>query len=93
MRTSVAPTSIACYHDHVVRNLARGQYDTILSVMREGRDYSLTELAMMTGIDKSTVSARINELRSAKRIEKAPKRKCSVTGIRITPSRLPFRLI
>lgn len=93
MRTAAASTSIACYHDHVVRNLARGQYDTILSVMRDGRDYSLTELEELTGIRNSTLSARCNEMRAAGRIEAGPKRKCSVTGIRITPSRLPFRLI
>lgn len=89
MRTAAAETSIACYHDHVVRNLASGQYATILSVMRAGRDYSLTELEELTGIRDSTLSARCNEMRAAGRIEKAPKRKCSVTGVTINPQRLP----
>ncbi len=91
MRTAAAETSIACYHDHVVRNLASGQYATILSVMRAGRDYSLTELEELTGIRNSTLSARCNEMRAAGRIEQGPKRRCSLTRITITPVRLPVR--
>ncbi|HUV69443.1 MAG TPA: hypothetical protein VMW15_07255 [Terracidiphilus sp.] len=64
MRVSQAETAIDCWHGHVVPNLAHGQYETILSVMREGCDYSLTELAELTGMRNSTLSGRCHELRN-----------------------------
>jgi len=91
MRVAAAETSIACYHEHVIRHLAKSQYDRILGNMREDRDYSFSELNVLTGIPNSTISARLSELRAANRVEHAPDRKCSVTGITITPHRLPVR--
>jgi len=89
MRIAQAETAIDCWHGHVVPNLAHGQYETILSVMREGRDYSLTELAELTGMRNSTLAGRCHELRAAGRIEHGPKRRCSITRITIAPNRLP----
>lgn len=89
MKIAQRDTAIDCHREHVIRNLAKPQYDRILNSMREDRDYSLSELSVLTGIEKSTISARINELRAVGRIETAEKRRCSVTQITITPSRLP----
>lgn len=91
MKIAQQGTAVACYHDHVIRHLAKPQYDLILGAMREDRDYSLSELSVLTGIQNSTLAARINELRAANRLETSAKRRCSVTQITILPSRLPVR--
>lgn len=89
MLTNVAETSIACFHNFVEPTSSHGQRARILSVIRQGRDYSLSELSALTNIEKSTMSARVNELRADGQLVKAPRRKCSRTGITVIPSKLP----
>lgn len=90
MRIAQRETSISCYYDHVIPCLAAGQNERVMAVIEDGRNYSLTELTwLVPGIDKSSMSRCVNQLRTAGRLECAPDRKCTVTGITITPSRLP----
>lgn len=91
MRIAQRETAIEHYHDQVMHHLAKPQHERILCAMREDRDYSLSELVILTGIEKSTISARVNELRALNRLECAPRRPCSVTNVCIIPSRLPVR--
>jgi predicted transcriptional regulator len=85
----VSETSIDCFYGHVVPVLAQPQQIEILAAMDLGRDYSLSEISRATGIEKSTVSARVNSMKSAGLVEHGPARKCSITGITIKPVRKP----
>jgi hypothetical protein len=96
MKTAIAETSIACYHNRVVPKLAASQNSRVMAVIQPGKDYSLCELMKLTfdqncanPIDKSSMSRVVNGLRAANRLEPAPERKCSISGVTITPSKLP----
>jgi hypothetical protein len=92
MRTNVAETSIEAYYGRVMNKLATSQNERVMKVIQPGRDYSLSELmALVSGIDKSSMSRVVNGLRAANRLQAAPKRECRVTGVTITPSRLPVK--
>jgi hypothetical protein len=92
MKTNVALTSIDAFYGRVVPKLAASQNERVMKVIQPGRDYSLSELmALVHGIDKSSMSRVVNGLRAANRLQPAPERKCTVTGVTITPSRLPAR--
>lgn len=85
---AVAETSIDAFYG-IVQDKKQRQYDKILAVMADGRDYSFSELFDRTGILPSTLSGRINELRDKfKLVERAPRRACSKTGIAVIPHRL-----
>lgn len=88
MRTNVAETSIDCWYGTVLNHMAKSQADRTISVMRQGNDYTLSELVTLTGIDKSSMSRVINGLRAANRVEKAPRRKCSISNVAVIPSKL-----
>lgn len=91
MKTNVAQTSISAYYGRVIPHLATSQNERVMAVIKPGKDYSLSELmALVSGIDKSSMSRVVNGLRAANRLEAAEDapRKCSVTGVTITPSRL-----
>lgn len=94
MKTNVSTTSIEAYYGKVIPKLAQSQNSRVMAVVQPGRDYSLSELMrLVPGIDKSSMSRVVNGLRAAKRLEPAPDRKCSISGITVTPSRLPARQI
>lgn len=89
MKTNVAQTSIDAYYGRVMPKLATSQNERVMAAIQAGRDYSLCELMrLVPGIDKSSMSRVVNGLRAANRLEPAPDRKCAVSGITITPSRL-----
>jgi hypothetical protein len=90
VKTNAAQTSIDCYYGRVVPRLASSQNERVMGVIKPGRDYSLCELMQLVpGIDKSSMSRVVNGLRAANRLQPTDDRKCSVSGITITPSRLP----
>ena len=90
MKRAVAETSIEAYYTRVVPRLAAGQNERVIAACRYGRDYSLSELMQIVpGIDKSSMSRVVNNLRAAGRLKVGKPRKCSVTGVTIIPSRLP----
>jgi hypothetical protein len=105
MKTAVAETSIACYYEKVTPSLAASQNERTMFVVDAGRDYSLSELMALTNtasnraaglpdIDKSCMARVVNGLRAAGRLEAVPEklqRKCTVTGVTVTPSRLPSK--
>lgn len=100
---TVAETSSACYYEHVVPGLAASQNERTMFVIDAGRDYSLSELMALTNtasnravglpdIDKSCMARVVNSLRAAGRLVAAKEqRKCSITGVTVTPSRLPAK--
>ena len=83
----VAETSIACYHG-LVQDKKGAQQAQILAAMSAGVTYSMQELAARTGLQTSTLSARLYELRESGSVEHADKRRCSISGVTIEPHRL-----
>jgi len=92
MKTNVSKTSISAYYERVIPALAETQNSRVMAVIQPGKNYSLCELmALVPGVDKSSMSRVVNGLRAANRLEPAPDRKCTVSGVTITPSRLPVK--
>lgn len=92
MRTAVRETSIAQFHAHRAAGLSSGQREAILDLIkRRGGDWSIGEIAEVMGWQKSTVSARINELLyESKQLVEMPKRKDGVSGVLVRPVGLPM---
>lgn len=81
MKTKVRETSIDAYYETRDRHTVQRQRITE-QLKIDGRDGScIADLAYVLGIDKSTVSARFNELKQSGVIELAGKRPSKTTGI------------
>lgn len=91
MKTAVQETSINAYHDYSGTGRKRELQLKILNfIQARGGDWSIGELAQALIEDKSTISARLNELLyDTKELEIAPKRKDRVSGVTIRPVKLP----
>lgn len=87
MKIHAAETSINCYHG-IVQDKKGAQHALILAAMSAGVTYSMQELAARTGLQTSTLSARLFELRESGSVEHADKRRCSISGVTIEPHRL-----
>jgi len=87
MKTNAASTSIDNYHAQVVGSIAPNQQARILAVMQAGRDYSMCELGRLTGIDKSSISARLNQMCKDGTLEHGQRRECSISRVSIRPVR------
>jgi hypothetical protein len=102
MKIAQRQTAIACYYEKVVPKISASQNERVMFVIDAGCDYTLQELMALTNtphnrkaglpdIDKSSMSRVVNGLRAANRLEPAPERKCSISGVTVTPSRLPSK--
>ena len=93
MRTAVQQTSIGAFQTHANSGHASAQRARIMRVFTffEGSDWSIGELAHHLRMEKSTVSARLNELLHSGELEGKPKRKDRISGITIRPVGLPQR--
>lgn len=70
-------TSIEAY-----RHLdASSLYDLILGLLREGGEWCISDVADELHLERSTVSARLNELKHMGRLEYAGKKPSRRTGI------------
>lgn len=67
------------------------QQQTILGKVQAGRDYSLRELAALSGLEINAVSGRVNDLKKLNLLVEGEKRSCTVTGKTITPVKLPAK--
>jgi len=76
---------------NVLIPLKSGQGYYILSfIAARGGDWSIGELAKALDLEKSTVSARVNELlHDTKELVELPKRKDRVSGVTVRPIALP----
>lgn len=101
MKTAMQESSISAYRGIPTKQLAT-QADRIFGLIEAfcntwGSDLSLNELkkihqGVYGDIELSTVSARVNALVAAGRIERLEtSRKCEVTGRGIYPIRLPVK--
>ncbi len=97
MKTAMQDTSIAAYRNIPVKSL-KTQSDRICEIVTDycslwGGNLSLKEIQSIYSrnyhdIELSTVSARVNGLVAAKRLERLEStRKCSISGIHIHPLR------
>lgn len=90
MRHAAIETQIDSYHAHVATGGARYQRGRILEhFYAYGGSWSIGELAKGLGMDKSTVSARINELLKSGDLVDLPKRRDLISGVLIRPVALP----
>ena len=91
MRTAVQPTSIDAIHIHSGSGKSSQQREIILSFIRgQGGDWSIGEIAQATGLQKSTVSGRVNELiHDTNELIERPRRKDRVSGVTVRPVGLP----
>lgn len=90
MLINQAPTACDAFHAHTDSGLASGQRALILGfIERSGGSWSIGELAEALTMQKSTVSARLNEMLQAGVIVAKPKRKDRLTNITIRPVGLP----
>lgn len=69
---------------------AGGEYAVILAKLGEDttRDFCIADLAKELGWDKSTVSARLNELKHLEKIEYTESKKSKTTGVKAMHWRL-----
>jgi predicted transcriptional regulator len=90
MRTAALDTSINAFHAHVGSGRASAQRERIVGFIRQrGGDWSIGELARQLGLEKSTVSARLNESLHCHELSERPKRRDRVSGITVRPVALP----
>lgn len=91
MRTAATATSIESFHAHRGAGKAAAQRARIIEFIKSrGGDWSIGELAKAIGLEKSTVSARLNEaLYETRELVERPKRKDRISGITIRPVALP----
>jgi len=92
MRTAVQETSIDAFYLHRGAGKSAQQRERVLEfIASRGGDWSIGEIARALGLEKSTVSARVNELVNETRdlVEK-PRRKDRVSGITVRPVGLPM---
>ena len=91
MRIAARETSIDAVHAHRACGLSADQRRRIIQFIAVcGGDWSIGEIANAMGMQKSTVSARINEaLNDTKELVERPKRKDRVSGVTVRPVGLP----
>ena len=93
MLINQATTACDAFHAHADSGLASGQRALIIGfIERHGGSWSIGELADALSMQKSTVSARLNELlHETGELEVKPKRKDRLTNITIRPVGLPVK--
>lgn len=91
MLTNVRDTSCDSFRTHRGTGQSAAQRARILAfITARGGDWSIGELAKAMDLQKSTVSARLNELlNDTKELVERPKRKDRISGITVRPVGLP----
>ena len=91
MRIAQTITAADAYDRHRSSGKAGAQRSAIVDhIRRHGGDWSIGELAHALGLEKSTVSARVNEaLYETHQLVEAPRRKDRRSGITVRPVKLP----
>lgn len=92
MRTAVAETSIAAFRDHRDCGKLSNQQQIVMKAFhRPGAapDYSSRELVEVTGLERQSIVARLNELEKLGFIEWGEKRLCKLSTKKIRPAKLP----
>lgn len=83
-------TAVRAFHHHQNVGMAASQRELIKGFIElRGGSWSIGELARALDMQKSTVSARLNEMLQSKVLETRPKRKDRLSGITIRPVGIP----
>lgn len=93
MRIAQTITAADAYDAHRASGKAAAQRSRIVShIEASGGDWSIGELAKALGLEKSTVSARVNEaMYETQELVEAPRRRDRVSGITVRPVKLPVK--
>lgn len=62
MKTNIKSSSLDAFYDHKKSQKLQAQQLKIVSVMQPEKVYTRRELAQLSGIETSTVSARVNSM-------------------------------
>lgn len=91
MRIAATSTQIDAHRAHRASGQSAQQRNRILEFIKAtGGDFSIGELAHQFNMQKSTVSARVNELlHETHELVETPKRKDRISGITIRPVGIP----
>jgi len=83
MKINQADTAIKHFHNPKFKYyIVQNQEAKILEHMKRGKDYTLSEIAHLTKMEKSSVSGRVNHmLNVSKVLIKGQRRKCYFTEI------------
>jgi predicted transcriptional regulator len=93
MKTAAVETSINAFRAHRAAGKSQQQRERIIAFISEnGGDWSIGELAWALNLEKSTVSARVNEaLYETQELIARPKRVDRESGVMIRPVTLPYK--
>lgn len=80
MKIDQTDTAIDSYHFHVIPYIAQPQEQALLNLMIDGNDYTILELAYLTGLDKSSISARRNKMLKRGLLERGADRPSIIGG-------------
>lgn len=91
MRIDQTPTACDAYHAHRASGLGTQQRARILALITANSeiDWSIGEIAHFLSMEKSTVSARLNEMLNADELVPRPARKDRRSGVTVRPVGLP----
>ena len=90
MRIAATETQIDAFYTHNANGGSKYQRAKLLEIFTQyGGNWSIGELAKFLKMDKSTVSARINELLKTEELIDLPKRRDLISGVLIRPVALP----
>lgn len=88
MLTQQRETAIAAFH--ALGPKSEAQRERVVSfIAARGGSWSIGELSEALGMQKSTVSARLNELLHSGDLSERPKRRDRCSGIQVRPVGLP----
>lgn len=83
MKTNVAESSVAAYYEVAIKRLPAQQKRTAKAMKGKGW-LSRRQVAALTGIETSTVSARINAMVAAGLVEESEQlARCPITNIHV----------
>lgn len=92
MRINQAPTACDSFHAHTDCGLAYSQREMIAGyIALRGGSWSIGELSNALDMQKSTVSARLNEMLATGQVEARQKRKDRISNISVRPVGLPAK--
>lgn len=80
MKIKQKDTAIYNFHNYVIPFVASKQQQNILDSMEMGRDYTIGEIASITGMQKSSISARRYEMIARGLVSKGKDRICAISG-------------
>ena len=89
MRIQQSETAIENYYSCVIPHVEQPQQKRILDAMSYCKNYTIGELAKLTGLDKSSISGRRFDMLRLGLLEHGDERRCQVSGKRCETVKIP----